>query len=71
MFHRLSDKGDNSLTEIPGCPEKRIIIQSKRGNSNIIYNVHVSTMLREINKTICSIWKLVSLLLKGNLERET
>lgn len=46
-----------------------IIIQSKRGNSNIIYNV--STMLREINKTICSIWKLVSLLLKGNLEKET
>jgi hypothetical protein len=33
-----------------------IIIQSKRGNSNIIYNV--STMLREINKTMCSIWKL-------------
>ena len=28
-------------------------------------------MLREINKTICSIWKLVSLLLKGNLEKET
>ena len=26
-------------------------------------------MLREINKTICSIWKLVSLLLKGNLEK--
>jgi len=25
-------------------------------------------MLREINKTICSIWKLVSLLLKGNLK---
>jgi hypothetical protein len=24
MFHRLNDKGDNSLTEIPGCPEKRI-----------------------------------------------
>jgi hypothetical protein len=23
MFHRLNDKGDNSLTEIPGCPEKR------------------------------------------------
>jgi hypothetical protein len=28
-------------------------------------------MLREINKTICSIWKFVSLLLKGNLEKET
>jgi hypothetical protein len=26
MFHRLNDKGDNSLTEIPGCPEKRIQI---------------------------------------------
>jgi hypothetical protein len=25
MFHRLNDKGDNSLTEIPGCPEKRIV----------------------------------------------
>jgi hypothetical protein len=24
MFHRLNDKGDNSLTEIPGCPEKRM-----------------------------------------------
>jgi hypothetical protein len=24
MFHRLNNKGDNSLTEIPGCPEKRI-----------------------------------------------
>jgi hypothetical protein len=24
MFHRLNDKGDNWLTEIPGCPEKRI-----------------------------------------------
>jgi hypothetical protein len=24
MFHRLNDKGDNSLTEIPGCPEKRV-----------------------------------------------
>ena len=24
MFHRLNDKGDNSLTEITGCPEKRI-----------------------------------------------
>ena len=24
MFHRLNDKGDNSLTEISGCPEKRI-----------------------------------------------
>ena len=24
MFHRLNDKGDNLLTEIPGCPEKRI-----------------------------------------------
>jgi hypothetical protein len=24
MFHLLNDKGDNSLTEIPGCPEKRI-----------------------------------------------
>jgi hypothetical protein len=24
MFHRLNDKGDDSLTEIPGCPEKRI-----------------------------------------------
>jgi hypothetical protein len=46
-----------------------ISIQTKRDNSNIIYNV--STMLREINKTICSIWKLVSLLLKGNLEEET
>ena len=46
-----------------------IIIQSKRGNySNMIYNV--STMLREINETICSIWKLVSLLLKGNLEKD-
>ena len=25
MFHRLNDKVDNSLTEIPGCPEKRIV----------------------------------------------
>ena len=24
MFHRLNDKGDNLLTEIPGCPEKRM-----------------------------------------------
>jgi hypothetical protein len=24
MFYHLNDKGDNSLTEIPGCPEKRI-----------------------------------------------
>ena len=24
MFHLLNDKGDNSLTEISGCPEKRI-----------------------------------------------
>ena len=24
MFHRLNDKGDNTLTEIPGCPEKRM-----------------------------------------------
>jgi hypothetical protein len=35
MFHRLNDKGDNSLTEIPGCPEKRI-----KGEMNRIYNVH-------------------------------
>ena len=28
MFHRLNDKGDNSLTEIPGCPEKRIEVNS-------------------------------------------
>ena len=46
-----------------------IIIQWKRGNSNIIYNV--SAKQREINNTTCSIWKLVLLLLKGNLERET
>ena len=26
MFHRLNDKGDNSLTEILGCPEKRIVV---------------------------------------------
>ena len=25
MFHRLNDKGDNSLTEIPGCPEERLL----------------------------------------------
>ena len=25
MLHRLNDKVDNSLTEIPGCPEKRIV----------------------------------------------
>jgi hypothetical protein len=25
MFHRLNDKGDNSLTEIPGYPGKRIL----------------------------------------------
>jgi hypothetical protein len=31
-------------------------MQSKRGNSNIIHNV--STMLREINKTICSMWRV-------------
>ena len=26
MLHPLNDKGDNYLTEIPGCPEKRIIV---------------------------------------------
>ena len=26
MFHRLNDKGDNSLTEIPGCPENFILV---------------------------------------------
>jgi hypothetical protein len=31
MFHRLNDKGDNSLTEIPGCPEKRIRIWAMSG----------------------------------------
>ena len=29
MFHRLNDKGDNSLTEIPGCPKKRIMGKRK------------------------------------------
>jgi hypothetical protein len=29
MLHRLNDKGDNLLTEIPGCPEKRIVRSGK------------------------------------------
>ena len=30
MFHRLNDKGDNSLTEIPGFPEKRDILKKQK-----------------------------------------
>jgi hypothetical protein len=34
MFHRLNDKGDNSLTEIPGCREKRI---QKHQRAKLLY----------------------------------
>ena len=34
MFHLLHNKGDNYLTEIPGCPEKRI---------NLTFNLTVNS----------------------------
>ena len=35
MFHRLNDKGDNSLTEIPGFPEKRDTLKKTKTKTEI------------------------------------
>jgi hypothetical protein len=43
MFHRLNAKGDNSLTEIPGCPEKRVEDQD-----NEIEEEEINTTLKRV-----------------------
>jgi hypothetical protein len=41
MFHRLNDKGDNSLTEIPGFPEKRDTLKKQKQKQRYINQLFV------------------------------
>jgi hypothetical protein len=49
MFHRLNDKGDNWLTEIPGCPEKRIPHNGENIYVSILFSVHPGISVNELS----------------------
>ena len=57
MFHRLNDKGDNSLTEIPGCPEKRsacmLLSELENDTFGLKFKLNQAELLNEI-KIKCS-----------------
>jgi hypothetical protein len=66
MFHRLNDKGDNSLTEIPGCPEKRIYTYVRRvtiSNPKNQYQQSSAIVIFELQNPQCEYFDAFNLIL--------